>query len=128
VILLDTHAWIWWAGDHAKLSARARRRLAAEADLGISAMSCWEAGMLIEHGRLELRPTARAGILAAVGAPKVRVLPVTDAIGVEAGLLGPSFHGDPADRIIVATALELGLVLVTRDERIRGWGRVKTLW
>jgi len=58
----------------------------------------------------------------------VRVLPVTDAIAVEAGLLGPTFHGDPADRIIVATALELGMVLITRDERIRGWGRVKTLW
>jgi PIN domain nuclease of toxin-antitoxin system len=84
--------------------------------------------MLVEHGRLELYPTARAGIRQALSAPKVRVVPVTDAIATEAGLLGSAFHGDPADRIIVATALELDLVLVTRDERIRAFPRVRTTW
>jgi PIN domain nuclease of toxin-antitoxin system len=112
VILLDTHAWIWRAGDRAKLSARARRRTRSQADLAVSAISGWEIGMWIEHGRLELRPAARAGIQAALNASKVRVLPVTETIAVEAGLLGASFHGDPAGRIIVATALERDRVLV----------------
>lgn len=66
MILLDTHAWLWWAADHDKLPARLRRWLAAERQLGISAMSCWEAAMLIRHGCL-IAPGAlsRAGVAVA---------------------------------------------------------------
>jgi PIN domain nuclease of toxin-antitoxin system len=127
VILLDTHAWLWWAGDHAKLPPRLRRRLSAERALAISAMSCWEAAMLIQRGRLELAPDARAGIRDACAIPNLRVIPVTESVAIEAGLLA-DFHGDPADRIIVATALELRTPLATRDERIRAWRHVETLW
>ena len=128
MILLDTHAWLWWAGDHQKLPARLRRRLAAERQLGISAMSCWEAAMLIRRGRLELAPDARTGLHEACAIPKLRIVPVTDGIAIEAGLLGPNFHGDPADRIIVATALDLRVPLATRDERICASGLIETLW
>ena len=127
MILLDTHAWLWWAGDHAKLPPRLRRRLGAERALAISAMSCWEAAMLIQRGRLELAPDARAGIRDACSIPNLRIVPVTDSIAIEAGLLS-DFHGDPADRIIVATALELRTPLATRDDRIRSWDRVETVW
>jgi len=84
--------------------------------------------MLIERGRLELAPDARSGICEATAIPKLQLVEVTEAIAVEAGLLGSDFHGDPADRIIVATALALHASLVTRDERIRSSGRVETLW
>jgi PIN domain nuclease of toxin-antitoxin system len=127
VILLDTHAWLWWAGDHSKLTARVRRRLAAERALAISAVSCWETAMLIRHRRLELAPDARTGIRDACAIPNLRVIPVTESIATEAGLL-EDFHGDPADRIIVCTALELRAPVVTRDDRIRLSKRVETIW
>jgi len=127
VILLDTHAWLWWAGDHSKLPTRLRKRLAAERALAISAVSCWEAAMLIRHGRLELAPDARTGIREACALPGLRVIPVTESIATEAGLLD-RIHGDPADRIIVSTALELRIPLATRDERIRASKSVATLW
>jgi PIN domain nuclease of toxin-antitoxin system len=128
MILLDTHAWLWWAGDRGKLSSRARARLDAEHDLAISAMSCWEVGMLIERGRLRLAPDARTGIQEALSIPSLRVVPVTQTVATEAGLLGRGFHGDPADRIIVATALEIGAALVTKDARIRSSKIVSTVW
>lgn len=127
MILLDTHAWLWWAGDHSKLSARLRRRLAAERALAISAVSCWEAAMLVRHGRLELAPDARTGIRDACAIPNLRVIPVTESIATEAGLL-EGVHGDPADRIIVSTALELRVPLATRDGRIRASKRIETIW
>ncbi|MGH7893392.1 MAG: PIN domain-containing protein [Candidatus Binatia bacterium] len=123
-----THAWLWWAGDHDKLPARLRRRLGAERQLGVSAMSCWEAAMRIRHGRLELAPDARTGLRDACAIPRLRIVPVTDDIAIEAGLLGSDFHGDPADRIIVATALDLRVPLVTRDERIRSSKLVDVGW
>ena len=127
MILLDTHAWLWWAGDHSKLSARLRRRLGAERALAISAVSCWEAAMLVRHRRLELAPDVRTGIRDACAIPNLRVIPVTESIAIEAGLL-EDFHGDPADRIIVSTALELRVPLATRDDRIRTSKRVETVW
>ncbi len=128
MIVLDTHTWLWWAGDHERLPARLRRGLAAEEDLVISAISCWEAAMLIERGRLTLAPDGRSGIRRAASIPNLRVADVTEAIATNAGLLGPDFHGDPADRIIVATALELNAPLATKDERIRRSRRVEVLW
>lgn len=128
MILLDTHAWLWWAGDPGKLSSRARARIEAERDLGISAISCWEVGMLVERGRLRLNPDARTGLQEALGIPRLRVVPVTQTVATDGGFLGPDFHGDPADRIIVATALELRAALVTKDERIRSSKLVQTIW
>ena len=83
--------------------------------------------MLIQRGRLELAPDARAGIRDACAIPNLRVVPVTESIAIEAGLLS-DFHGDPADRIIAATALELRTPLATRDDRIRSWKGIETLW
>jgi len=83
--------------------------------------------MLIQRGRLELAPDARSGIRDACSIPYLRVVPVTESIAIEAGLLS-DFHRDPADRITAATALELRTPLATRDERIRSWRYVETLW
>ena len=83
--------------------------------------------MLVRHGRLELAPDARTGIRDACAIPNLRTIPVTESIAIEAGLL-EGFHGDPADRIIVATALELRAPLATRDDRIRGSKLVETVW
>jgi PIN domain nuclease of toxin-antitoxin system len=128
VILLDTHAWLWWTADRGKLSRKVQRRLAASRELWISAISCWEVGMLVERGRLRLRGDARTAIREALSIDALRVAPVSDSIATEAGSFGASFHGDPADRIIVATAIALRATLVTKDERIRDAKLVATLW
>ena len=83
--------------------------------------------MLVRHGRLELAPDARTGIRDACAILNLRIIPVTESIALEAGLLD-EFHGDPADRIIVATALELRVPLATRDDRIRASKLVETVW
>jgi PIN domain nuclease of toxin-antitoxin system len=128
MICLDTHAWLWWAADRSKLPAKLRRRLGAARQLAISAISCWEVGVLVERGRLRLRGATRGAIREALGIDRLRVVPVSESIAIEAGLLGAGFHGDPADRIIVATARDLEAVLVTKDERIRSSKVVATLW
>jgi PIN domain nuclease of toxin-antitoxin system len=94
----------------------------------ISAISCWEVGMLVEKGRLRLRGDTRLAIQQALQVPGLRVAAVTETIATEAGLLGRTFHGDPADRLIVATAVELGAPIVTKDERICASDVVRTLW
>ena len=83
--------------------------------------------MLVRRGRLELAPDTRTGIREACAIPNLRVFPVTESIAIEAGLL-EDFHGDPADRIIVSTALELHAALATRDHRIRRSKRIETIW
>ena len=84
--------------------------------------------MLIERGRLMLAPDSRSGLRRATSVPNLRVMEVTETIAIDAGLLGAAFHGDPADRIIVATALHLRTSLVTKDERIRSSRRVEVVW
>lgn len=126
--MLDTHAWLWWAADPSKIPPRTRRRIGAARDLVVSAISCWEIAMLVERGRLRLRVDTRSAISQLLTVPRLRCVHVTDAIATEAGLLGADFHGDPADRIVVATARELGGSLATGDARIRASSKVPTLW
>ncbi len=84
--------------------------------------------MLVKRGRLTLRGEPRLAIRDLLGVPGVRVEAVSEAIALEAALIPEAFHGDPADRLIVATAIELRATLVTKDARIQESGLVPTLW
>ena len=128
MILLDTHAWLWWAGHRDRLPAKLRRRLERERSLAVSAISAWEAARLVDRGRLRFRVEPRIAIRGALAVAGLEIMPVTDAIALEAGLLGGALHGDPADRIILATAIDLHAILVTKDERLQRSGLVDTLW
>lgn len=120
-MLLDTHALVWLRLGDPKLGMHARREI-EEAwqndDLAVSAMSYWEAGMLTARGRIRLPVDADAWRRENLEQGVIEI-PVDGAIAVRAGLL-PGLHGDPADRIIIATALE-GHRLVTGDRRILDW-------
>src|SRR4051794_37931212 len=97
------------------LSVSAKDAIRTADRLGVSAISCWEVGMLAEKGRLKLdRPTG-AWVQTALRWSRVVALPVTSEIAVAAATFPPGFHGDPADRIIAATASIHGAPLVTRD-------------
>ena len=119
--VLDTHAWIW-------MSAGAPEAVAAATFRGrciVSAISVWEVSMLAEKGRLELRPDLDVWIATNLTAP-VELEPISPAICIASCRL-PAFHGDPADRLIVATAMTLGLPLITGDKKITAWNQSRAL-
>ena len=120
--LLDTHAWVWWICGDARLSAREREALdnlpPSERPV-LAEISLWEVAMLVAKGRLHLEQTPmqwRRTWLAA----GLAEWPLSGAIGIGAVHLD-GLHGDPADRWIVATALDLGAELLTADERLLAW-------
>lgn len=121
-ILLDTHVWIWWVMGAKQLGHAARAeldRLAGRRALALSAMSLWEAQMLHSRGRLEFPPSFADWVAVTTRSELVTVLPVDRDVVLAIDGLPESFHGDPADRCIVATARLHALALATRDARIR---------
>lgn len=128
MILLDTHAWIWWMIEDARLPARVRRRAAAT-DVGVSSISCLEVVQLERRRRIRLDRGAVAWLDLALAHPAVRALPVDAGIATDAALLdAEAFPADPIDRVIYATARAHGAMLATRDRRIREFDPVTTLW
>lgn len=84
--------------------------------------------MLVAEGRLELDRDVLVWIRQALALPRMALVPLTPEIAVRSTRLGEGFPGDPADRILVATARELGAALVTRDETLRRAEGVRTVW
>lgn len=127
-ILLDTHILIWWRLDSRRLSRNQARRLEdlerRQNPMAISAITLWEIAVLSARGRIEIAQPLDVWLEELEGHPLIDVLPLTARIAAESVRLGPDFHNDPADQIIVATARLHGLPLMTADERIRGWGKV----
>ena len=128
MIVLDTHAWLWWAAEPARLSARARRAMVRAPALGVSIVSCWEAAMLAHRGRVRSDSHLLEWQEKALALEKIELLPMTPAIAIRAAGLQATRGGDPADWIIVATAQEMQVKLVTKDERLREAGVVEVVW
>lgn len=128
MILLDTHAWVWWAANPDNLSTCARRTIEDEDVLGVSAISLWEVAMLVKKGRLRVDRDALLWLKQALTRPRVTLVPLSPEIAAASMALQEPFHGDPADRIIVATAIESRCALATKDERIVRWSHVRTIW
>jgi len=126
--LLDTHAWIQRACGE-PLPPLVERTMSAQADsLALADISLWEAAKLVELGRLQLSVPLTEFFRLAITAELI-VLPVTAAIAERVTSLERSgFHKDPADQLIVATALVHGLRLISNDTRIHQWRGVPTLW
>ena len=131
MILLDTHALVWWRDNTGKLSNNATSAIAKEAQSGtivISAFSFWEIALLIEHKRLIL-PSALSIWMAEVEAThRMRLAPVDHQIAVASVRLPAGLSKDPADRIIVATAMLLDIPIVTADHQIRAYPHVRSIW
>jgi PIN domain nuclease of toxin-antitoxin system len=130
-LLLDTHCWIWLQfGTANRLTEPVRlavEQAGAAGALLISVMSVWEVAMLESKGRLELHSPVDAWIQNALATPGLSMAPLTPEIAIESCNLPPPFHGDPTDRIIVATARKMGATLLTRDRKIIEYGRKRHL-
>ena len=105
MILLDTHAWVWWAASSPNLSRKSARAIEAAKKIYISAISCWEVAMLVAKNRLILDRDVEIWLDHALKLPGVEMVPLTHKIAVRSSRLGTGFHGDPVDCILVATAL-----------------------
>lgn len=129
MIVLDTHIWVWWVDGNARLTARQRELIEQNApeSLGVSVISCWEVAKLVEVGRLALARPVQEWIAQALSYPDVQLLNLTPEIAVASTQLPGTFHRDPADQLIVATARVYDSPLLTADERILNYASVKTL-
>jgi len=130
-VVLDTHAWVWWATEDRRLSRQAAgaiRRAAAGEGVSISAISVWEVAKKVEKQQLVLDRPVQHWIERALALPGLTVAELTPAILIESCGLPQPFHGDPADQIIVATARHLRATVVTGDRKLRDYGHVQTVW
>jgi PIN domain nuclease of toxin-antitoxin system len=132
MILLDTHVLVWWVdGDTRKLSRKARQALEqnnTRSELLVASISIFEIATLERRGRLRFKIPASEWLAQVRRLPEYRIEPLTDDIAERAGQFGDTFPGDPADRMIAATALLRGVPLVTYDERLRETGHLTTIW
>lgn len=129
--LLDTHAWVWLVAEPKRLSTRARRHIDTEMHSGallVSSMSVWEVAMLNERGRLALTIGVEDWVAHCEALPFLSFVPVSNRIALESVRLTEFPSLDPANRIMVATALGVGATLVTADRRIHSYSRVRTVW
>ena len=120
-ILLDTHIWIWLFNGSAELSKDAIEQIDFAGSKGkvfISAISAWELSMLVAKNRLNLFKPIRQWVKDSFSQPGVNLSSMFPEIAIESSFLPGEFHGDPADRIIVATARINSLILLTRDKKI----------
>ena len=122
MILLDTHVLIWLDEGNNKLGQKSRASVdqaLQEGELAVAAISFWEVAMLVQKQRLEVKMDLGAWRRNLLEQGLLEV-PLPGGIALRAGCL-QDFHGDPVDRMIVATALETSATLVTADERILSW-------
>lgn len=121
-VLLDTHALLWLSFEPERLGKGSKRlieRARAEQALAVSAVAFWETALLVNRGRVQLNDSLLAWRQAVLRLG-IREVPLDGFLAIESVSLMP-FHGDPADRFIVATAIDEEATLITADERILAW-------
>jgi PIN domain nuclease of toxin-antitoxin system len=131
VIVLDTHAWIWWVSGTVALPDTVTSRLAQAArdrSIRVSSISAWEVGQLVARGRLELTMNVEDWVARSESLPFLEFVPLDNRIAIHSTRLPGPLHADPADRIIVATARTLGATLITKDDKLQRYPHVETLW
>jgi len=131
IIVLDTHTWIWWISDPNLISKKAKQAIdqaAAISAIYISSISVWEITMLVSRDRLQLSMGVEDWISRCESLPFLNFVPVDNLIARKANNLPNYSHRDPADRMIIATALSLSGVLVSKDPKILNYSGVSSLW
>ena len=128
MITVDTHAFVWWRTDSPRLSRKALRALERNAEIGIADIVLWEIAMMAERGTLKFETSARQWIDDALTDIRIRVLPITPAIAGLSIAIERTIRQDPADHLIVATALTHGAPLVTKDSAFDSVVGLEVIW
>ena len=131
MIVLDTHAWIWFISNPDLLSKRAKKAVNAavkDKSILISSISAWELALLVTKNRIKLTLDVTDWIAKSESLPFIQFVPLTNSIAVKSVNLPLPLHPDPADRIIIATALSVGAPLVTKDKKLLDYAPTKTIW
>jgi PIN domain nuclease of toxin-antitoxin system len=131
LIVLDTHVLVWWLTQAPGLSTAAKRAIGKNATTGeivASTISVLEIATAVRRGRLQFNVPVDQWLADARSIPELRLEPVSAEIAALAGSFLDPMHGDPADRIIAATATVMGASLVTADDRLRSFGSLRTIW
>lgn len=125
-VLIDTHILIWMMNGDTQLSVAARKlvnQAASNGSLLVAAITIWEVAMLVKAQRIEIGRPVQQWVDDALSAPGVVLVPLSPKIAIESCSLPGQFHGDPADRMIVATARIEGAALLSRDKRITAYAK-----
>lgn len=127
-VLLDTCAVLWLAGDQAKLSSAAHAAMKAASDgLYVSSISAWEIALAASKGRIELRLQPEQWFEQAIRRYSLQVLDISWQLGMRSVAL-PAIHADPCDRLIIATAQERNMPIVTADTVLPRYPDVRIIW
>ncbi len=131
MIVLDTHVWVWFVSNPERLSEKAAQAIHGAMEkraIYISSISAWEVALLVAKKRLKLKMDVIDWISNCEKLPFFRFLPVDNGIVVRSVTLPKPLHKDPADRLIIATAITLGAPVVTQDEKLLNYPHAKTVW
>ncbi len=125
MIVLDTHIFLWLNLQPERVPKHIILALKTEEQMGLSAISLWETAMLHSRNRITVPGSLLAWLRAATDIPRLAILPLTLEIAARSESL--SIHGDPADRLIAATAMEHNCRLATVDERLLRFESLRTV-
>ena len=130
-MLLDTHTWLWHAvGDTKRMAPRVRREIDRAVSRGaalVSVVSIFELTALVASGRIQLATSAETWIRQTIDTARLQVAELTFAIALEAGSIPAAALSDPMDRLLVATARNLDIPIVTHDARILDYIRTSRI-
>ena len=131
MIVLDTHVWIWFVSNPELLSKPAKKAInaaMAQKEIFISSISAWEVALLVDKKRLELTLDITDWIAKTEKLQFFQFIPVDNSVAVKSVNLPQPLHSDPADRIIIATAITIAASVITKDEKILNYPHVKSIW
>lgn len=129
MIILDTHAWIWWVSESSKMSTKALQAINQTTQpIGIHPISCWEVTMLVAKKRIGFDRDVGEWVNMALRRPNVKLLNCTAEEMVLAARLPGNFHGDPADRFLAAACLTHDATLISKDQKLHIWNKIIVIW
>ena len=132
MIVLDTHALVWWVNGDSRLSTPAKSAIDDVLEQGgrvlVSAITAWEIAMLVVRGRIALAMDLDEWLRVVETLEGVCIVPITAQTAVQSVTLPGEFHKDPADRLIVALAREKNVPIITADEKIQTYPHVRWVW
>jgi PIN domain nuclease of toxin-antitoxin system len=127
MFLLDTCAYLWYYSAPEQLPKAVKRKIEGAESFAVSLASVWEVAIKVQIDKLRLDLPVEDWVRRSLGNPQVRLQPITPTLAVYSTQLPAPFHKDPFDRIIVATAIQENLTVVTRDDRILAYPHLKVL-